>query len=84
MGLDEEIRGLDSDRNVQSRCLSGLSRLEPCASVCGHFSYLKQVDFNLHAHLYFDQLIEDLNLLPSPTTAAFPATGRWVSSSVRP
>jgi len=60
MGLDE-IRGLDSDRCVHCLCVWASSSGAIC--VCGHFQHLKQVDFDLHAHLYCAQLMEDRNLL---------------------
>ena len=62
MGLDH-IRWLDSDCCVLCLCVCGRPRQEPCVCECGHCSNLKHVDFDLHAHLYCAQFMEDRNLL---------------------
>ena len=54
---------LDSDCGVLCQCVCARIGQKPCVCECGHFSHPKQVDFDLHAHLYGARLIYDWNLL---------------------
>jgi hypothetical protein len=60
MGLNNEIRGLNSDRYVHCLCVCGHPRQAPC--VCGHFSHLKQVDFDVRGSLLIAVMIHVIQI----------------------